>query len=633
MKKINLLIIASILVTLGGFAQQFPLQSQYQFNYPTINPAASAEHDFYRARASFRQQWVGLTDNPISTQILTVTKGFDNNGLGVTVFSDKTGGAFNKSGASIIYSQKVKFEKADLYFGVSGGAATINLSSIDDPAVLSGDDVIPEFTFGVYYKVNDISLGFSVPGLLNANMELSGSSENTIDRHFYTMFSYQKKLNDDWSVYPAVLVKTTANQNQFDANINFKLKNKLWFGTSYRKDFGPTVYVGIDFGRLLSIYSMDVSTNEVADYSNGSHEFTFGYDFIPEDQVEKEISDKKLIFDKDKDGVQDEDDICPNEYGDAYANGCPDFDKDGVPDKYDLCPHLFGSAGLQGCPDLTYSEERIIAEALSDLKFGFDKDEIDYYSYNTLTDLAKLMLSNPKMYLLIEGFASSEGTEEYNLSLSARRAKAVQQFFIKRGIERRRLVIDFHGEDDPLNSNFTERDKAENRRVEFKIKYHLFDKIVSSDLKQEYDSLMKGIYGSNPYINPIQKIEVVQKNETVNSELEKEKDRDTNSIVIAKPDQVLVDQEEEVLVSDTVSEQDVSNVVSNNDVKSEYFVIVQVFSDVSNAIDYTYSSEDDLEYTTFNGKYYVFAFSSNIRKEAEEFRNTYGKGSWILEPR
>jgi hypothetical protein len=36
---------------------------------------------------------VGLTDNPISTQILTVTKGFGVNGLGITIFSDKTGGA------------------------------------------------------------------------------------------------------------------------------------------------------------------------------------------------------------------------------------------------------------------------------------------------------------------------------------------------------------------------------------------------------------------------------------------------------------------------------------------------------------------------------------------------------------
>ena len=65
--------------------------------------------------------------------------------------------------------------------------------------------------------------------------------------------------------------------------------------------------------------------------------------------------------------------------------------------------------------------------------------------------------------------------------------------------------------------------------------------------------------------------------------------------------------------------------------KSKYFVIVQVFSEVNNAIDYTYSSDEDLEYTRIKGKYYVFAFSSNSRKDAEEFRNRYGKGSWILE--
>ena len=84
MKKISLLILISVLATIG-FAQQFPLQSQYQFNYPTINPAASGENDFYRARASFREQWVGLTDKPISTQILTITKGFGSNGLGITI--------------------------------------------------------------------------------------------------------------------------------------------------------------------------------------------------------------------------------------------------------------------------------------------------------------------------------------------------------------------------------------------------------------------------------------------------------------------------------------------------------------------------------------------------------------------
>ena len=150
----------------------------------------------------------------------------------------------------------------------------------------------PEATFGAYYKIKDFKVGISIPGMLNANMELTASNENTLDRHFYTMIAYQRKLNDQWGVYPSILVKTTKNQNQIDANVNFKLKNKLWFGTSYRQDFGPTLYVGVDLGRLLSIYSYDISTNEMSAYSNGSHELTIGYDFLPyiEPEPEKEVA-------------------------------------------------------------------------------------------------------------------------------------------------------------------------------------------------------------------------------------------------------------------------------------------------------------------------------------------------------
>jgi type IX secretion system PorP/SprF family membrane protein len=624
MKKISLLILVSVFVTIG-FAQQFPLQSQYQFNYQTINPAASGENDFYRARASFREQWVGLTDNPISTQILTVTKGFGVNGLGITVFSDKTGGAFNKSGAAISYSHKVKFEGSNLYFGVSGGASKINLAAINDPALLSNDDVIPEFNFGMYYTFKELKIGVSIPGLLATNMELSGSADNTVDRHFYSMISYAKKLSDDWTAHPSILVKTTANHNQIDANINFKLKNKLWFGTSYRQEFGPTIYVGIDFGKLLSVYSFDISTNEVADYSNGSHELTFGYDFIPDAEAEKkrkeaEQEEDDLLKDKDKDGIADDDDLCPDVAGDEIANGCPDFDKDGIPDKFDLCPHLFGDANSQGCPELTTAEYLILTRALGDLKFDFDKDIINHESYRTLTDLTVLMHKNPSMYLLIEGHASAEGTASYNLSLSARRAKAVQNFFIGRGIGKSRLIIDFYGEETPLNNNTNEKERADNRRVEFDIKYHLYDEFSAENLQEEYDSLLNTINNKNV-------VEIV----------------DYDEVVVQQPiiieDTVVVTKE---VVADTivVAEEDTATikaesttVISKNPVDGMYLVIVQVFTDSSNAIDYTYSNDADLEYTSVNGKYYVFAFSSKVRAEAEQFRNAYGKGSWILDPK
>jgi type IX secretion system PorP/SprF family membrane protein len=622
MKKISLLILVSVFVTIG-FAQQFPLQSQYQFNYPTINPAASGENNFYRARASFREQWVGLTDNPISTQILTINKGFGVNGLGITVFNDKTGGAFNKSGAAISYSHKVKFKTSNLYFGISGGASKINLSALDDPALLSNDDVIPEFNFGMYYTFNELKIGISIPGLLATNMELSESADNIVDRHLYSMISYTKKLSDDWTAYPSILVKTTANHNQIDANINFKLKNKLWFGTSYRQDFGPTIYVGIDFGKLLSVYSLDISTNEVADYSNGSHELTFGHDFIPDSELEKRNREEEIIEveikDKDKDGVDDNVDLCPDVAGYKGANGCPDFDKDGIPDKFDLCPHLFGNANSQGCPELSTAEYLILTRALGDLNFDFDKDLIKQESYITLTDLTLLMHKNPKIYLLIKGHASSEGTASYNLSLSARRAKAVQNFFISRGINKGRLIIDFYGEDTPLNKNTTEQERADNRRVEFDIKYHLYDDSSAEDLQEEYDSLLNTI--NNNVVDILDYDEVI-----------------VQQPIIIK-DTVI---ETKVVVSDTIVVNEVETtsakaesptVISKNPIEGMYLVIVQVFTDASNAIDYTYSNDADLEYTLVNGKYYVFAFSSKYRVDAEQFRNAYGKGSWILDPK
>jgi len=57
------------------------------------------------------------------------------------------------------------------------------------------------------------------------------------------------------------------------------------------------------------------------------------------------------IFDRDKDGVPDRKDECPDEPGLAQFNGCPDRDNDGVPDKLDLCPDEAGLPQFQGCPD------------------------------------------------------------------------------------------------------------------------------------------------------------------------------------------------------------------------------------------------------------------------------------------
>ena len=185
MKKITSLLFIT-LFSIIAYSQQFPLQSQYQYNYSAINPAVVVENDYTSVRASFRQQWVGFSDNPIATQLLTINRGYGKNGLGATFFSDETGGAYSKTGASLSYAHKVQFTGSELFLGLSAGAAKVNLSATGDPSVINSEDILPEVTFGAFYKIKDLRIGVSVPGLLNTNMDLTSSNDNTIYSHLYT---------------------------------------------------------------------------------------------------------------------------------------------------------------------------------------------------------------------------------------------------------------------------------------------------------------------------------------------------------------------------------------------------------------------------------------------------------------
>ena len=630
MKRI-IYILSLVFLALSVDAQQFPLQSQYHLNYSTINPAAVGESQNYIVKASLRQQWVGFSENAIGTNILTLNKGFGNNGLGFNIFDDQTGGAFSKTGASLSYSHRVPFEGSELFLGISGGLAKVNFEMDQfDPAILSNDDVVPEATFGAIYKYQDYTIGVSVPGLLNANMEITESNSNVIYSHFYTMVSYKKQLNENWSVYPSVLLKTARDYTQYDLNLNFKVKDKIWLGASYRQDFGPSLYVGLDLGKLISVYSYDVSTNEVSSYSNGSHEMTFIYEFVPGEKIEEIIEEKKEvveILDRDMDGVVDSIDICPDTYGNALANGCPDTDKDGIPDKFDVCPNLFGEKEAQGCPVLSTREREILENALVDLQFGFDKDEIEYSSYNTLTDLSILMLKNPNMNLIIEGHASEEGSEKYNLSLSARRAKSVQSFFIKRGIEKNRLTIDFYGEKSPINSNNTEEERALNRRVEFDIIFHDVDQKTVSSMIAEYDSLLTTVGAeavqreADIYMQESKK----QKIQTVTKEEIQEKE-------IIEKDMIEEEKVEPVIekIENTESNNDNTQKIDDFDINSTYYILVtEVFSSERNAKKVVKKSNESLDYVFNNNKYYVFASRSNDREDVELFRSTFEGKSWI----
>lgn len=82
--------------------------------------------------------------------------------------------------------------------------------------------------------------------------------------------------------------------------------------------------------------------------NNFQHGLGFTY-LIGQKPAKEEVVEK--VIDSDGDGIPDKLDLCPNEFGLAEYNGCPDKDGDGVPDYKDKCPEVAGLSAFDGCPD------------------------------------------------------------------------------------------------------------------------------------------------------------------------------------------------------------------------------------------------------------------------------------------
>ncbi|RMG93730.1 MAG: OmpA family protein [Deltaproteobacteria bacterium] len=105
------------------------------------------------------------------------------------------------------------------------------------------------------------------------------------------------------------------------------------------------------------------------------------------------------------------------------------------------------------------------------IQFEFNKARILPESDSLLAEIAKVIKENPQIKKIrIEGHASSEGNDDYNLKLSQKRAEAVRKWLIERGgIPAEMLEAKGYGETRPIASNDTEEGREKNRRVEFTI--------------------------------------------------------------------------------------------------------------------------------------------------------------------
>jgi outer membrane protein OmpA-like peptidoglycan-associated protein len=192
--------------------------------------------------------------------------------------------------------------------------------------------------------------------------------------------------------------------------------------------------------------------------------------------------------DKDADSIVDRLDDCPDIVGPRENKGCPwpDQDKDGIFDKEDDCPQVAGVPELKGCPKQTVqsgpvsantqtvemkaAEKKIIEKAFASLEFATAKDVIKPASYPGLNDLAKLMMAHEADWKLkLNVHTDNEGNPEKNMLLSEKRAKAVKNYLMKKGVKDEQVITEWFGQTQPVADNKTPKGRQKNRRVEMKI--------------------------------------------------------------------------------------------------------------------------------------------------------------------
>jgi peptidoglycan-associated lipoprotein len=101
--------------------------------------------------------------------------------------------------------------------------------------------------------------------------------------------------------------------------------------------------------------------------------------------------------------------------------------------------------------------------------FDYDQSDIRDDSRSALEQKLPLLNANPNLTIKVTGHTDSRGSDEYNIALGQRRARAVRDFLVQRGIASNRITIDTRGEEMPVAQGEDESAWSQNRRAEFEI--------------------------------------------------------------------------------------------------------------------------------------------------------------------
>lgn len=302
MKKI-IITLFGCLFYISSQAQQDPQYSLYQFNQMAINPAYAGTRDAIAVVIDARKQWVSFPGAP-TTLGFTVHSPVANNkvGLGLNVISDQIG-AKSVTGAYGNFAYILKLNnKFKLSFGLRAGYLNYrfnfskvnykdaNETTITDLANTNKGTL--DLDAGLFLKSNSFFMGLSASHLNRAkiysadytSLTSSGTVQNytanyVLNTHLFFIVGKAFAFNENFVFSPSLMLRGVAGQMSGDINLNFLVKQRVWFGAYYRSGYGVGALLQVYVTDKLRIgYSYDTGTGSQR-LLGSSHEIMIGFDF------------------------------------------------------------------------------------------------------------------------------------------------------------------------------------------------------------------------------------------------------------------------------------------------------------------------------------------------------------------
>jgi peptidoglycan-associated lipoprotein len=158
---------------------------------------------------------------------------------------------------------------------------------------------------------------------------------------------------------------------------------------------------------------------------------------------------------------------CPKRPGITVASAPPPAAPAPAPAAPAPAPAPLAATPAPAPPAPAPAEEYKINDALKPVYFAFDSSAIRPGDAKTLDASAAWLKAHPDQLTLIEGHCDERGTNEYNLALGERRAKAAMSYLVSKGVEAGRITMISYGKERPVCTEHNEACWSKNRRDNF----------------------------------------------------------------------------------------------------------------------------------------------------------------------